>query len=145
MTTLVSVLLSLITLGSSVAFQGLVSLTTAGLYSSYLLSCGLLLWRRLSGAIKPYSASATRIGPDSLQWGPWQIARPLGILNNGFGLVYLSLLFFWSFWPPATPVDPSGMNWSVLVFGAVIVFSVVWYFAVARRKFKGPVVEIDLD
>lgn len=63
-TTLVSVLLSFITLGSSVAFNNIVNLSVTGLYSSYLLSCALLLWRRLQrGRIQPYNARPTEVRP----------------------------------------------------------------------------------
>ena len=36
------------------------------------------------------------------------------------------------------------MNYSVLLFGAVMLFSLLWYFVRARKYFEGPIVEIDL-
>lgn len=69
-TTVISILLSLIILGSSVAFNNIVSLSVVGLYSSYLLSCSLLLWRRINGSIKPPDSTALRLGPSELHWGP---------------------------------------------------------------------------
>ena len=62
-------LLSLIILGSSVAFNDIVLLSVVGLYSSYLLVCSLLLWRRLQGSIKPFDESTVFIGPGKLHWG----------------------------------------------------------------------------
>ncbi|KAF2230789.1 amino acid transporter [Viridothelium virens] len=136
-TTLISMLLSLIILGSSVAFSDIVLLSVVGLYSSYLLVCSLLLWRRLQGSIKPYNESAVFVGP-------WRVPEPFGTANNIFACIYLALVFFWSFWPPAASVAPASMNYSVLLFGAVMLFSLLWYFFRAREYFKGPIVEIDL-
>ncbi|KAI1214242.1 putative GABA permease [Annulohypoxylon truncatum] len=144
-TTIVSVLLSLITLGSSVAFSNIVNLTVAGLYSSYLLSCMLLLWRRTqTQGIKPYDLHISRVGPGNLQWGPWRIPGILGVLNNAFACMYLLLLWFWSFWPPAMSVTPESMNFNVLTFGAVVLFAVAWYAIRARKVYIGPIVEVTL-
>ncbi|KAK6820936.1 amino acid transporter [Apiospora arundinis] len=82
-TTLVSVLLSLITLGSSVAFNNIVNLS-------------------IREGIKPYDAEVSRVGPGNLHWGPWRIPGIVGVLNNVFACAYLLLLCFWAFWPPAT-------------------------------------------
>ena len=138
-------LLSLIVLGSSVAFNNIVSLSIAGLYSSYLLTCALLLWRRLGGKIKPHSDSVDDFRPGGLQWGPWRLSEPYGALNNTFACIYLVLLLFWTFWPPVTPVTPSTMNFSCLVFGSAILFSLGWYMYRGRKEFTGPVVEVDAE
>jgi choline transport protein len=53
-TTVFSCLLALIVLGSSTAFNDIVSLSVVGLFSSYLMVACLLLWRRVRGDIKLY-------------------------------------------------------------------------------------------
>ena len=138
-------ILSLIVLGSSVDFNNIVSLSVIGLYSSYLLSCSLLLWRRAIGSIKPADSTAFRVGPGEIHWGPWHIPEPLGTINNAFACIYLIVLLFWSFWPPQTPVSPSTMNFSVLVFGATVLFSTVWYLVKGKSGFLGPVEEFELS
>ncbi|OTA98391.1 hypothetical protein M426DRAFT_17454 [Hypoxylon sp. CI-4A] len=144
-TTTVSVLLSLIILGSSVAFNNIVNLSVVGIYSSYLLSCALLLWRRLQpGGIMPYNPNVVRVGLKSLHWGPWCIPGLMGVLNNAFACIYLLVLWFWAFWPPATPVEPANMNFSILTFGAMVLFAVGWYFLQGRKEYQGPVVEAEL-
>ncbi|KAL2037449.1 hypothetical protein N7G274_009729 [Stereocaulon virgatum] len=143
-TTFISMLLSLIILGSSLALVNITSLTVAGLYSSYLLSTGMLLWRRTTGVIKPHSDAITDLGTSQLCWGPWRIPEPFGTFNNVIACLYLVLILFWSFWPQETPVTPSTMNFSVLVFGGTVLFSGVWYFLRARKHFNGPVMEIEL-
>jgi len=138
----ITILLSLIALASAVALNALLSLVIGALYTSYLLVCGLLLWRRLSGAIKPYSESSDVINSDCLTWGPWKLWEPLGVANNVFACIYSVFLLFWSFWPPQVFPTPETFNWSVLVYGAVVVFSIVWYGVSARHHFKGPIREV---
>ena len=35
------------------------------------------------------------------------------------------------------------MNWSVFMFGVVMLFSVFWYFISGRKVYDGPTVEVD--
>lgn len=68
----------------------------------------------------------------------------LGVLNNAFACVYLLVLWFWAFWPPQTPVVPETMNFSILTFGATVLFAVFWYIVDGRKSYQGPVIEIEL-
>jgi choline transport protein len=52
--TVLAALLTLIYIGSSTAFNDIVSLTITGFYSSYLLPASFLLYHRLKGQIDPY-------------------------------------------------------------------------------------------
>jgi choline transport protein len=89
-----------------------------------------------------FPALANTTGAE-LEWGPWRIPGVWGIMNNAFACVYLTFILFFSFWPPATPVVPSTMNYSSLVTGTVVLFSVVYYFVWAKKDYKGPIVEIE--
>ncbi|SLM36313.1 choline transport protein [Lasallia pustulata] len=147
-TTIISCLLALINIGSSTAFNDIVSLSIAGLYSSYLIAASLLLYRRCTGAIQLKSDSGNGLinTPGSrLCWGPWRIAGVFGIANNAFACLYLTFLLIFSFWPPTTPTTAKTMNYSSLVTGVVVIFSVGYYFAYARKEYKGPVVEVERD
>lgn len=79
-----------------------------------------------------------------MHWGPWRIPGVLGILNNAFACVYLLVLWFWAFWPPATPVTPETMNFSILTFGAMALFATVWYLIRGSKEYDGPIVEVEL-
>jgi amino acid transporter len=136
------VLLSLVALGSSVALNALLSLIIAALFSTYLLVTTLLLWRRTTGAIQPYVVGAESLDADSLAWGPWKLPEPFGVLNNVFACVYCVFLLFWSLWPQYTPTTPTTMNWSVLIWGFVVLASVTWWVLRARHYFKGPIREV---
>ena len=143
-TSAISVLLSLIILGSTTAFNNIVSICVAGLSASYLLAIGLLLWRRTTGAIrKPLITDETITNTPGfdLTWGPWRMPGILGPAVNAFAFVYVLIILFFSFWPPVTPVTDINMNYSILVTGVVVIFSVVWYLIGGRMDYKGPVVQ----
>lgn len=80
---------------------------------------------------------------EALIWGPWHISGTWGIVNNTITCVYLIVIWFFSFWPATTPVTPETMNFSVVVTGAVFIFSVVYYLIRARKTYVGPVIEIN--
>lgn len=54
--TVTAALLTCIYIGSSVAFNDVISLTITGFYGSYLLPCALLLYHRLKGHILPHGS-----------------------------------------------------------------------------------------
>jgi choline transport protein len=139
-------LLAFINIGSATAFNNIVSLSVVGLFTSYLLAAGLLLFRRLTGFIKLASDSPAELVNTAnapLVWGPWHIRGILGIVNNTFACSYLIVILFSSTWPPATPVVPSTMNYSSLMLGAVIIFSIAYYLIYARKEYQGPVLETE--
>lgn len=143
-TTIISCLLSLINIGSSTAFNAIISLTIAGLYGSYLVCCSLLLWRRCTGAISlPGEGSPIHHG--TLTWGPWRLRGSFGIVVNAFACVYMVIIIFFSFWPPVIRPNKETMNYSVVVTGGVLIFSVIYYLFRARKVYTGPVVEVITD
>ena len=142
-TTVISMLLSLIALGSYVAFSNVVNLSIGGLYASYFIVCVLLLWRRFQG-ISPYDARAAMLGPDTLQWGPWKVPGALGIANNLFACTYLLVLWFFSFWPSSVEVNAQSMNFSSVTFVGTVLLAIVWYVVRGRKTYIGPIVEVDL-
>jgi len=137
----ISLLLSLIVLGSAVALSALLSLIVSALYSSYILVCCLALWRRCTGFFKPY-ASDDDVTGEGLPWGPWRVPEPFGIINNVFAVAYSIFMLFWSVWPLSVNPTPDLFNWSIAVYGAVVAFSIVWYAVRARKYFKGPIKEV---
>lgn len=143
-TTVISCLLALINIGSVTAFNNIVSLAVVGLFTSYLLASGLLLYRRCTNTIKLSSESPIDLvnAPNApLVWGPWRFRGFFGIVNNTFTCIYLTVILLFSLWPPATPVDAAIMNYSSLMLGAVLIFSVAYYVLYARKEFQGPVLE----
>lgn len=148
-TSVVACILALVNIGSTTAFNGIISVSIAGLFSSYLLTSSLLLYRRCTGAILSRNTaldngtvSVTNDGMTRATWGPWQLPGALGIANNAFACAYLAFVFFFSFWPSFKEVTPATMNWSILVTGGIALLSAVYYLVWARKTYHGPVVEI---
>lgn len=166
-------LLHLIYIGSSTAYNDVISMSVSGLYASYLLPCVFLFWRRVTGQIKPHRSaevhdreastgrerSPNTIQPltlddsgtsdvldeeEVLEWGPWRVPGVLGTINNGFACIYCVWVLFWDFWPPITPVTAENMNYSILVTGAIILFAVIRYFLGGRLEYRGPLVDYDV-
>ena len=148
-TTSISALLALISIGSSTAFNDVISITVVGLYSSYIMPLALLLWRRSTGTIH-HEIDQPCVNDDGavntknavLIWGPFAVPHAMGIIVNATALVYLVIVFLFAFWPTAQPVTPATMNYACLLWGAVILASLIWYAAVARKVYQGPVVEL---
>ncbi|PQE06527.1 GABA permease protein [Rutstroemia sp. NJR-2017a WRK4] len=149
-TTIVSCLLALINIGSAAAFNNVISLSVAGLYTSYLICAVLLLYRRTTGGFQEVSSNNSdrpiivNTAGAQLIWGPWHIPGLFGILNNTFAIVYLTIILFFSFWPPVIPVTVATMNYSSLVTGSVMIFSVLYYLVRGRHEWKGPIIEVHL-
>ena len=59
--------------------------------------------------------------------------------------MYLAIVFFFSFWPPATPVTPNTMNYSSLVMGFAAIMSGLYYVLVAHKTYTGPVVDMNFS
>ena len=79
-----------------------------------------------------------------LEWGPWRVPGALGIVNNAFACTYCVFVLFWDFWPPQTPATAESMNYSVLVFGFVILFALFYYYAWGRRHYRGPLIDYEV-
>ena len=165
--TLIPCLLALIRIGSATVYDDIISLSVSGLYASYFIPCALLLWRRSTGqmierseitavdlnitsAVKDHKSNEDDGRDDNyvvhprLVWGPWRIRGIWGTINNVFACVYSIFVIFWSFWPPATPVKPETMNYSVLMTGSVIIFSLVYYRVWGSTQYLGPLVDQEL-
>ena len=65
----------------------------------------------------------------------------VGLIINAFAVAFLMISLFFSFWPPALPVELITMNWSCAVFGGVVALGVLWYVIIGRKAYHGPVVE----
>ncbi|KAF1913212.1 amino acid/polyamine transporter I [Ampelomyces quisqualis] len=149
--TVSSALLALINIANTTAFNGTISMVLQGFYLSYLLAIGLLLWRRLRGDLDNPDSSMTIFQSGqvdeaydrSLTWGPWKLKGALGVANNVVAICYLLLIIFFSCWPATNHTTFANMNFAVIVTGAVLLFSMAYYFTFARKSYTGPVVEVD--
>ena len=142
-----NVLVGLISVGSSVAFDDLIAMAVSALYASYFVTCVALLYRRCTGSIvstcdsRSYGRQNLPGREGRLVWGPWHVPGVLGVITNAAACIYLAIVFFFQFWPTQSDVNAANMNYNILVFGVTIVASSLYYMVSARRTFSGPIVE----
>lgn len=168
----IAALLTLIYVGSSTAFNDVVSLTITGFYGSYFLPAAFLLYHRIKGNVLPHGTEpeldpvssdteainnkkpgSTEEVPEidvdvvanaRLVWGPFRLPGIIGILNNAYACAYMIFVIFWSVWPPDYHVTPETMNYSIVVTGGVMILSGVWYFIGGKKLYKGPLIDEDV-
>jgi len=128
---IIAFLLALINIGSTAAFNAIISMVVAGFMASYMVPIALILHKRLRN----------HPDKDKLHWGPWHMGPVLGPIVNAVGLGYIVIALFFSFFPSTVTVNPVTMNWSCLLFGATVLFSIVYYMTYGRYAYKWPVVD----
>ena len=126
----IAIILSLINLGSTTAFNSIVALLTSATSFSYSLSIGCILLRRIRGPALP---------PARFSLGKF------GIPINAFAVGYVITAATASFFPVVLPVNATSMNWSIVMFSSVFIIATVDYLVRGRKKYVGPVVHIHRD
>jgi amino acid transporter len=126
----ITALLSLINIGSTVALNAINSLTISALLSSYIITIGCILAKRLRG--------------ESLPPSRWSLGRWGMVINIG-ALCFLAPLFVFVFFPLATPVKATTMNWSIVMYGGIIGLATLYYLVWGRKLYIPPVVLVRRD
>ena len=129
-TTIVSLLLALINIGSSVGFGAFLSLIVASYYSSFILAAAVMLNKRLTTP------------KEEIPWGPFKLGR-FGVFVTIVAIAFSIIGGFFSMWP--TMVDPSleAMNYCVLVYGGALILAGSFWVFYGRKTYTGPVIEIE--
>lgn len=120
-----SAVLCLINLGSTTAFEIIISLTLLALLSTYMLSIGCVCLKRLRGERLPKAR--------------WSLGR-YGLPINFFAFCYCGFAIVFSCFPSSLPVDTSTANWAPAVWAGVILLSFITYLLHGKRHFTAPVV-----
>jgi amino acid transporter len=108
---------------SAVAYAAVTSIAVIGLYVAYVAPVFLRL-----RAGKRFEA------------GPWTLgrwSRPVGILAT-LWVIFIFVLFML---PQFQPIDINTFNYTPVVFAVVLGGAAIWYYASARKWFKGPKVQ----
>ena len=93
-------LLALIVIGSTAAFNIILSVSATGLFTSYLIVIFTVLVKRLKGEKFP---------PSQFSLGIW------GIPVNIIAICFLIVAYLFLFFPAVPKPNPASMNWAVLV------------------------------
>ena len=87
----------------------------------------------------------TVVAQARLIWGPWHLPGIIGTINNAYACCYMIFVIFWSVWPGDYKPTVSEMNYSVVVTGGVMILSTIWYFVRAKKVYKGPTVDEEVE
>lgn len=120
----IGALLSLINLGSSVAYNAILSIGVVSLLSSYLVSISCILYKRIRN--------------QPLLDRRWSLGR-WGLPVNALGVAYLVIAWLFAFFPLGTPVTLETMNWASAVYGGVAIVASVYFVLFARHTYIAPV------
>lgn len=123
----VTSVLACINIGSTAALNAINSLGGVSVLTSYFVTIGCLVWRRLYGAPLPPRR--------------WSLGR-FGLAVNIGALLFVAPLWFFSFWPQVVPITAVSMNWASTMFVATIIFAMAWYAVRGKNEYTGPVVQM---
>ncbi len=126
LTTSLVILFGLIFLGSSSAFNAIVSASVVALGLTY--------------AIPPliHCLRGRKILPESRAF---RLPEPLGWVFNLVGIAYTLVTTVLFVFPPVLPVTGSNMNYCVVVFAIVVAVSLGQWWVDGRKNYRGPRVE----
>ena len=123
-------LLFLINNGSTVARNATLALDCASLLSSYMISIGCLVLKRLRGEALP---------PRRWSWGR------LGLAINVAALCWLLPIFVFVLFSGTLPVAANTVNYGSLLFGSMVIFSTLYYIMQGRRVYTSPMERLQRD
>lgn len=121
LSTVVDCVLGCIYFGSSAAFNSFTGVATLCLLSSYCV---------------PIVVNMVR-GRKFVKDSPYPLGK-FGYLINGAGVVFICFASVIFCVPVSLPVTAETMNYASVVFAGFATISAIWYFAYARKNFKGP-------
>ncbi|THX18306.1 amino acid permease [Aureobasidium pullulans] len=126
----ITVVLALVNLGSTTAFNSIVGLLAGSGGFSYSVSIACVLWRKIRGMPLPQGRFSLGV---------------FGIPINAFAVLYMIQQAIISFFPMFAIVTVKTMNYGCVMFGGVAIISVVYFVVRGRHVYKGPVVDIHRD
>ncbi|KAF2729568.1 GABA permease [Polyplosphaeria fusca] len=113
-----------INIGSSIAFNIIMSAGSVALVTSYLISISCITLRRLRNL--PLLESKFSIGR-------------VGLAVNLLSLAFLILVMVFAFFPPVPDPPAISMNWAIAIYAGVLGIAGLYYIFQARREYDGPV------
>lgn len=116
--------LSFIQIGSTAAFNAILSLSTLGLYISYLIPLVLLVLKRFTA-------------PQDIPRGTFSLGK-FGLPMNLLAILFATYFVIFLPFPATVPVTAEDMNYAGPVLGFVILFACVDWIVRGRHKWEGP-------
>ncbi|KAJ5915495.1 amino acid permease [Penicillium verhagenii] len=116
--------LSFIQIGSTAAFNAILSLSTLGLYISYLIPLVLLVMKRF-------------MAPHDIPKGTFTLGK-FGLPMNLLAILFATYFSIFLPFPATLPVTAENMNYAGPVLGFIMLFACVDWLVRGRHKWQGP-------
>ncbi|GLA83780.1 hypothetical protein AtubIFM56815_007986 [Aspergillus tubingensis] len=126
LTAFVVIIFGCIYLGSSSAFNAIVSASVVALDLSYAM---------------PIAVNCLR-GRRTLPDRKWKVPNAIGWVIDTISLSYIALTTVLFLFPPDRPVTGSSMNYCIVAFAIIVIVSVVQWVVDGRKNFTGPRVDL---
>ncbi|KID91737.1 gaba permease [Metarhizium guizhouense ARSEF 977] len=126
LTSVIVILFGLIFLGSTSAFNAIISASVVALDLSYAM---------------PIAVNFIQ-GRNALPDRKWKLPRWFGWTADCISLSYISLTTVLFLFPPGLPVTGSNMNYCIVAFAIIITISVFQWIVDGRKNFTGPRVNL---
>jgi choline transport protein len=117
-------LLSLIYIGSSTAYNAIISLSGIAASTSYIIPILFITLRKVSGP--------------PIEYGPFKLGR-WAIPINLTALAYLFYIVTWMPFPQFLPVTAETFNYAGPVFATIVLMALGDWFVSGRKRFEMPV------
>lgn len=131
LTLVITILLSLVLVGSTAAFNIILSVGNTGLFTSYIVVISTMLAKRFRRG-ETFPATKFSLGS-------------FGIPINITAICFLCFVFVFLFFPAAPNPTPADMNWGIVIYAAAILFAFGWYVVKGRHEYEGPVTYVRKD
>ncbi|KAM0332007.1 hypothetical protein ACHAQA_002273 [Verticillium albo-atrum] len=129
--TILQMLLGLIYLGNTTAFNAVLSMAIIGMYLSYALPIGYMLFRGRKVLLPS-------------DYGKFKLGKILGPTMNLVSLIWMAVVVVFSTFPTGMPVTAQTMNYSIVVMSGWVLFGLVYYFSFGRKKYEVPVISVSV-
>ncbi|KAI4658087.1 uncharacterized protein J4E79_007068 [Alternaria viburni] len=117
-------LLSLINIGSAIAFNIVIALGGLGIFTANIIVIGCMIRKRVLR--EPLLPSKFDLGK-------------AGLYINIIAITYLSLAIVLICFPEVPNPSLADMNWSIVMFAVLVVFAMGYYYVIGKDKYDGPV------
>ncbi|RDK41504.1 amino acid transporter [Aspergillus phoenicis ATCC 13157] len=126
LTAFVVIIFGCIYLGSSSAFNAIISASVVALDLSYAM---------------PIAVNCLR-GRRTLPDRKWKVPNAIGWVIDTISLSYIALTTVLFLFPPDRPVTGSSMNYCIVAFAIIVIVSVIQWVVDGRKNFTGPRVDL---
>ncbi|PSN74538.1 amino acid permease [Corynespora cassiicola Philippines] len=129
LTTILTIVFGCIFLGSSSAFNAIISASVVALGVSYAIPVAINVLR----------------GRKMLPPRAFTLPTPFAWFANLLGIAYAIVTTVLFLFPPELPVTGSNMNYCVVAFAIILIISTVQWFVDGRKNFTGPRTDVGLE